>query len=76
MVQWGWDGIDIHDNRSCISPDPSRGGDWECQTLQCSTCTLYPVPMDEAREDAGAKQILFHVYEYKVSLRKDGTECR
>jgi hypothetical protein len=49
---------------------------WECQTLQCSTCTPYPVLMEEAREDAGAEQISFHVDEYKVSLRKDGKECR
>ena len=49
---------------------------WECQTLQCSTCTSYPVPTEEAREDAGAKQIMFRVCKYKVSLQKDSMECR
>ena len=49
---------------------------WECQTLQCSTCTLYPVPAEEAREDAGAEEITFHVYKYTVLLRKDGKERR
>ena len=34
------------------------------------------VPAEEAREDVGAKDISFHVYEYKVSLRKDGMEQR
>ncbi len=42
--------------------------------LQCSTCTTYLVPTEEAREDGGAKQILFHVYEYEVLLHKDGKE--
>jgi hypothetical protein len=49
---------------------------WDCQTLQCKNCREYPVPAEEAPEDAGAKNILFHVYEYKVSLRKDGKEQR
>ena len=39
-----------------------------------STCTSYPVPAEEAREDAGAEQILFHVYKYKVSLHKGSKE--
>jgi hypothetical protein len=34
------------------------------------------VPAEEAREDEGAKQISFHVYEYKVLLRQDGKEHR
>jgi hypothetical protein len=34
------------------------------------------VPAEEAREDAGAEDISFHVYEYKVSQRKDGEERR
>jgi hypothetical protein len=34
------------------------------------------VPAEEAREDAGVEVILFHVYEYKVSQRKDGKERR
>ncbi len=34
------------------------------------------MPAEEAREDAGAENISFHVYEYKVSLRKDGKEQR
>jgi hypothetical protein len=50
---------------------------WECQMLQCGTCTTYPVPAEEAHEDEGAELILFHVYEYKVSLHQDGKEhCR
>jgi hypothetical protein len=49
---------------------------WECQTLQCSDCKEYPVPKEEAREDADAENISFHVYEYKMSLRKDGKEQR
>jgi hypothetical protein len=39
-------------------------------------CKEYPVPAEEAREDAGAEDISFHVYEYKVSQRKDGKEGR
>ena len=38
----------------------------ECQTFQYSTCTSYPVPAEEAHEDAGAEKILFHIYKYKV----------
>ncbi len=34
------------------------------------------MPDEEAREDAGAEGISFHVYEYKVSLQKDGKERR
>jgi len=49
---------------------------WECQTLQCSDCKQYPVPKEEAREDAIAENISFHVYEYKTSLRKGGKERR
>jgi hypothetical protein len=49
---------------------------WKCQTLQCVDCMDYPVPKEEAREDAAAEEISFHVYEYKVSLRKDGKERR
>ena len=49
---------------------------WECQTLQCADCKDYPVPKEEAREDASAEDISFHVYEYKVSVRKDGKERR
>jgi hypothetical protein len=45
---------------------------WECQTLQCKDCKPYPVPKEEAREDAGAEEISFHIYEYVTSLRKDG----
>ncbi len=44
---------------------------WECQTLQCGNRMLYPVPAEEAHEDAGAEQILFHVYKYNVSVCKD-----
>ena len=35
-----------------------------------------PIPKEEAREDADAENISFHVYEYKTSLRKDGKERR
>jgi hypothetical protein len=49
---------------------------WECQTLQCGTCTEYPVPKEEAQEDAATEDISFHVYEYKVPLRKDSKEKR
>jgi hypothetical protein len=77
----GWGNVVLHPMTSdairagtCARWSAGEVPHWECQTLQCSTCTLYPVPTEEAREDAGAKQILFHVYEYKVSPRKDGTE--
>ncbi len=49
---------------------------WECQMLQCVDCMHYPVPKEEAREDAAAEDISFHVYETKVSLRKYGEERR
>ena len=49
---------------------------WECQTLSCGTCSPYPVPAEEAREDEGAEMISFHVYEYFTSLRADGKERR
>ncbi len=49
---------------------------WECQTLQCGNCKEYLVPKEEAREDGAAEDISFHVYEYKVSLHKDGKERR
>jgi hypothetical protein len=32
------------------------------------------LPAEEAQEKAGAKDIVFHVYEYKVLLWKDGKE--
>ncbi len=44
---------------------------WECLTLQCGNCSDYPVPTEEACKDAGAEDISFHVYEYKVLLRAD-----
>jgi hypothetical protein len=49
---------------------------WQCQTLQCVDCIDYPVPKEEAREDAAAEDISFHVYEYKVSLHKNSKEHR
>ncbi len=49
---------------------------WNCQTLQCADCKEYPVPKEEAQENAAGEEILFHVYEYKVSVRKDGKEQR
>ena len=47
---------------------------WKCQTLQCSECMDYPVPVEEAHEDADAEHISFHIYERKKSEQKDGTE--
>jgi hypothetical protein len=47
---------------------------WECQIIQCGNCMPYPVTTEEAHEDVGAEQILFHVYEYNVSVGKDGKE--
>jgi hypothetical protein len=44
--------------------------------LQCGDCKEYPVSKEEAREDEAAEDISFHVYKYKVSLRKDGKEPR
>ena len=49
---------------------------WKSQTLQCGDCKEYPIPKEEAREDATAEGILFHIYGYKVYLRKDGKEQR
>ncbi len=49
---------------------------WECQMLQCGNCKEYPAQKEEAREDGAAEDISFHVYEYKVILRKDGKERR
>jgi hypothetical protein len=49
---------------------------WKCQTLQCADCKDYPVPKEEAREGASAEEILFHIYEYKVSVCKNGKEHR
>ena len=48
---------------------------WEYQTLQCTNCKEYPAPSEEAWEDAAMKDISFHVYEYKVSFRKDGKKA-
>jgi hypothetical protein len=44
--------------------------------LQCSNCKKYPIPKEEAQKDRAAEDISFYVYEYKVSLRKDGKERR
>jgi hypothetical protein len=44
--------------------------------LQCGDCKEYPVPKEEPQEDGAAEDISFHVYDYKVSLRKDGKEHR
>ncbi len=49
---------------------------WECQMLQCGDCKEYPAPKEEAQEDGATEDISFHVYEYKVSLHKDGKERR
>jgi hypothetical protein len=42
--------------------------------LQCSNCKKYPVPKEGTQEDRAAENISFHVYEYKVTLHKDGKE--
>ncbi len=34
------------------------------------------MPAEEARKDAGAEDISFHVYKYKVSKQLDGKEQR
>jgi hypothetical protein len=47
---------------------------WECQTLQCGNCSDYTLPAEEACKDAGAEDISFHVYKYKVLLRAVGKE--
>jgi hypothetical protein len=44
--------------------------------LHCSNCKEYPVPKEEAQEDRATEDISFHIYEYKVSLRKDDKEQR
>jgi hypothetical protein len=49
---------------------------WECQMLQCGDCKEYPVPKKKAQEDGAMEDISFHVFEYKVSLRKYGKERR
>ena len=40
------------------------------------TASNAPVPKEEAREDADTENISFHIYEYKMSLRKDGKDWR
>ena len=35
---------------------------WQYQTLQCNDCKEYPVPKEEAWEDANAEDISFQVY--------------
>jgi hypothetical protein len=77
----GWGDVGLH-----MTPlDPIKVGTcaqwaaypishWECQTLQCSNCSDYPVPTEEARKDTGVEDILFHAYVYKVLLRADGKE--
>ncbi len=49
---------------------------WECQTLQCGNCKEYSVPKEKAQKNGAAEDISFHIYEYKVSLHKDGKERR
>ncbi len=44
---------------------------WECQTLQCVNCREYPVPAEEAREDASNEDFSFHVYKYRVLIQVD-----
>jgi hypothetical protein len=79
----GWGEVALHPKPSdairagtCARWSVNVAPHWECQTLQCANCKEYPVPAEEAREDAGAEVISFHVYEYKVSQRKDGKERR
>jgi hypothetical protein len=59
---------------TCARWSASNVPHWDCQMLNCAECKEYPVPAEEARKDAGAELISFHVYECKVSLRKDGKE--
>jgi hypothetical protein len=79
----GWGEVALHPKPSdviragtCARWSANDIPHWDCQTLQCAVCKEYPVPAEEAREDAGAEDISFHVYEYKVSQRKDGKEQR
>ena len=79
----GWGEVALHPKPSdairagtCARWSANVVPHWECQTLQCANCKEYPVPVEKAREDAGAEDISFHVYEYKVSQRKDGKEQR
>jgi hypothetical protein len=77
----GWGEVVLHPKPSdeiwagtCARWSANNVPHWDCQTLQCANCKEYPVPAEEVREDAGAEDILFHVYEYKVLLRQDGKE--
>jgi hypothetical protein len=77
----GWGCVALHPKPSdairagtCTRWSANDVPHWDCQTLKCAECKENPVPAEEAREDASAELISFHVYEYKVSLRKDGKE--
>ncbi len=77
----GWGEVALHPKPSgairagtCTQWSANDVPHWDCQTLKCKKSKKYPVPDEEAYEDAGAKDISFHVYEYKVLLRKDGKE--
>jgi hypothetical protein len=79
----GWGNVALHPMLSdairagtCAQWIDGNVPHWECQILQCSMCTLHPVPAEEAREDAGAEQICVHVYECQVSSCADRKEQR
>lgn len=83
IMAMGWGDVALHPTTrdaiiagTCARWSAHDVPHWECQTLQCGDCREYPVPAEEAREDAGAEDISFHVYQYNVSLRKDGTKRR
>jgi hypothetical protein len=78
----GWGDVALHTIQleairvgTCAQWSAHNVPHWECQTLQCGTCTTHPVLAEEAPEDAGAEKISFHVYECKVLLCQDGKEC-
>ena len=47
-----------------------------CEVVDACCSKPHPIPKEEAREDAGAEEIIFHVYEYKVLLWLDRKERR
>ena len=66
----GWGEVVLHPKPSdairagtCTQWSANDVPHWDCQTLKCKKCKEYPGPDEEAHEDAGAKDISFHVYE-------------
>eukprot|EP00966_Prymnesium_polylepis_P222015 5136742-Prymnesium_polylepis.1 len=73
----GWGAPDWHSKPSmALSEVMCKQDDaiprWKCQTDECDDCPEYPIPPEERREDKGAEEISFHVYEQVTSMRKDG----